>query len=166
MRDPDAGRGLGDAVEVDQIAPRLIAIGAADDQRLIDRMAAILRQELAQRCLAQTGHEDRLVMGQQPHVDERALKIQQHQHVDRLSGKAGQGRQRAGFKHIARIAAARIRQPPDALVVQRLAQRIGRRDHVAKRRARQRFGVQGGGPEQDQQHQPAHGGRLAPPRRS
>ena len=34
MRDPDAGRGLGDAVEVDQIAPRLIAIGAADDQRL------------------------------------------------------------------------------------------------------------------------------------
>lgn len=132
MRDADAGRGLGHAIQIDIVrgrAPR--AIGRADDQRFADRMAAILFEEGAKRRLAEARDEDRLVLPDQPHVEETPLAVEHHQQVDRRAGKPRKRCQALGFKDISGLAAAGIQQRPDALVVDRLAQLIGREDQGA-----------------------------------
>ena len=162
MRDAHRGRRLGHAIEIDKVGARPgIAIRRADDQRLVDRMAAVLLEELVKRRLAQTRHEDRLVVRNQPRVDEGPLQVQKHEDVDRRSGKPRQRRHRAGFKDVARIGAARVQQAPHPHLVHRFAKRVGRNHERLDVAARQRLGGKRSGkdePEQDQER--AHAASL------
>jgi hypothetical protein len=128
MRDADRGGRLRHPVEVDQIGARAFAVGVADDEGFVDRMPPVLFEKLQERRLAQTRNEDWLVVIQEAHVDEGALQVEQHQHVDRPARKAGQGGKRAGLEHIARLGPAGVQKAVDPLVVQRLAQRVGWKD--------------------------------------
>ena len=129
MGDADAGRGLGHTVQIDQrAAVTARPIGSADDQRVRDRMTAILLHEFMERGLSQTGDKDRFVMRQQTHVQKPPVRVQRHQHIDRRAREPRQGRHRFRFKNISGRCPARVQQFPNAIVVQRLTQFKGRHD--------------------------------------
>ena len=162
MRDTDRGRRLGHAVQIDQIAARArAAIGIAHHQRLVDRVAAILFEELVERGLAQTRDEDRLVMRDQPHVDEAAFAVKQHKDVDRRARKSGQGGHQHRLEDVSGLRSAGIQKLPRALVVELFAKGVGRNDERLDLLARQALRPQRRRKDQrDQQGKNAHEGSL------
>jgi hypothetical protein len=138
--DAQRGSGLGDAVEHDR--PAAFAggarAGAADLHVLIEPEPLVLREEADQRLLAETSDENRLMLREQSHVDEGALRIDGDEEVEGRSREARDGREVHRLEDVADEVRAEARRPrlledgPDGRILLAFAHDVGRRERLGE----------------------------------
>ena len=89
--DADRGRRLGDAVDFgrDAVGARIARSRRDDLDRLPQRLAGILPDEILQRLGAEAVDENRLVLAEHADVEQFARRLDRDQQIDRRAGKAG-----------------------------------------------------------------------------
>ena len=138
------GGGLGDAVDDgDRAVGAAAAVRRPDLDRLLERFAGILFDEIEQWLGAEPVHEHRLMERDDAHVQKRPVRRERHEQVDGRAGETGDRREVHRFVDIGdKLILGRVlfEDRPDGKLVVLLAEDERRRERAFEIGARQHAG--------------------------